>query len=403
MDVAGRRVALRVARNETENPRSRFGQSINLFDQILPKVIMTALNRSAGRLVSPAADTIVRTHTGPAIGDRLPALAEFAAAGARVPLSRHPGWLPVLERGLGHTPIALEAVRGGRTVGLMNLAFIRSLLFGRFLVSLPYLNSGGALASDAKAADALTDRAVELSEVLKVRYLELRHEWALEHPALGHRRSDKVHMRLDLPSSAGALWDQLPAKVRNQVRKGQKGDFAIEWGGAELLSDFHRVFCHNMRDLGTPAFGRRLFAAVLRQFLDRSELCVVRDKGKPVAAALLLHGWGVAEVPSASSLRTYNPTCVNMLMYWSLLERAVKRGHEVFDFGRSSEGSRTYQFKKQWGATPFPAEWQYFLRKGTIGDMRPDNPRYDLLIRTWRRLPLWVTRIVGPRIVRGIP
>ena len=42
---------------------------------------------------------------------------------------------------------------------------------------------------------------------LKVRYLELRHEWALDHPALGHSRTDKVHMRLELPATAGAPAD----------------------------------------------------------------------------------------------------------------------------------------------------------------------------------------------------
>ena len=286
---------------------------------------------------------------------------------------------------------------------MMSLAYVRSLLFGRFLVSLPYLNSGGAVAADERAADVLIGHAVELAEQLKVRFLELRHEWAFNHPALTHSRTDKVHMRLELPPTAGKLWDQLSGKVRNQIRKGQKGGFTVHFGGSELLDDFYGVFSENMRDLGTPAFGRRLFAAVLAQFPDRSELCVVRDRGRPVAAALLLHGWGTTEVPSASSLRSYNPACVNMLMYWSLLERALGRGQEVFDFGRSSEGSPTFQFKKQWGAAPFPAEWQYFLRRGTIGDMRPDNPRYNLMIRTWRRLPLWVTRAIGPRIVRGIP
>jgi FemAB-related protein (PEP-CTERM system-associated) len=364
---------------------------------------MTALNLPPGLVQSPAREPAVRTYTGRELADRLPALTAFAASGPRVPLSRHPGWLAVLAEGLGHTPYALEAVRGERTAGLMSLAFVRSLLFGRFLVSLPYLNYGGAVAEDDRAAAALTDRAVELADQLRVRYLELRHEWAVDHPALAHRRTDKVHMRLELPATAGDLWDQLDAKVRNQVRKGQKGGFTVHWGGADLLADFYDVFSRNMRDLGTPTYGRRLFAAVLHHFPDRAELCVVRDGGQPAAAGLLLHGWGTTEVPSASSLRAYNSRCANMLLYWHLLERAVGRGQEVFDFGRSSEGSPTYRFKKQWGAAACAAEWQYHLRHGTIGDMRPDNPRYQRVIAVWRRLPLWLTRRVGPRIVRGIP
>jgi hypothetical protein len=92
-----------------------------------------------------------------------------------------------------------------------------------------------------------------------------------------------------------------------------------------------------------------------------------------------------------------------MLMYWHLLERAVQRRESTFDFGRSSADSSTYRFKKQWGAVPVPAEWQYHVLSGSVGEMRADSPRYQRLVRWWKRLPLWVTRLLGPRIVRGIP
>ena len=59
--------------------------------------------------------------------------------------------------------------------------------------------------------------------------------------------------------------------------------------------------------------------------------------------------------------------------------------------------------KKQWGATPHPAPWQYYRRGGVAADLRPDNPRFRALVRVWRRLPVALTRLVGPLIVRGIP
>src|SRR5262249_7799916 len=155
-------------------------------------------------------------------------------------------------------------------------------------------------------------------------------ETQVAHPKLSPVRRDKVHMRLNLPATAGALWDKIPAKVRNQVRKGQKHGLTAAWGRHDVLPEFHAVFSENMRDLGTPTYGKKLFAAILDQFPDRSEFCVVRDGKKPVAGALLLHGWGVTEVPSASSLRSHNHTCANMLLYWDLLERAVQRGQSVF-------------------------------------------------------------------------
>ena len=158
-----------------------------------------------------------------------------------------------------------------------------------------------------------------------------------------------------------------------------------------------------MRDLGSPVYGRRLFAAILAAFPRDAELCVVRAGDRPAAAALLLHGPGVTEVPTASSLREFNPTCANMLMYRHLLDRAVGRGQAVFDFGRSTVDGATFRFKKQWGAEPHPAAWQYHARQGNILEMRPENPRYQRAIRVWQRLPVGVTRRLGPAIVRGIP
>jgi FemAB-related protein (PEP-CTERM system-associated) len=346
----------------------------------------------------------VRVHNRRALASVLPRLDTYLLRdGPVMPLSRHPGWLNVLYRGMGHTPYCLEAVEDGRTRGFLALAYVRSFLFGRFLVSLPYLNYGGPVADDDAVTHLLIDRAVELADDLSVRYLELRHELPIAHSRLKDTRTDKVNMRLDLPATPGTLWDELDAKVRNQVRKGQKNDLVVSWGGRDQLAAFYAVFSRNMRDLGTPVYGQRLFRAILDQFPERAEICVVRAGNLPVGGALLLHGWGVSEVPSASTLRSHNHTCANMLMYWHLLERAVQRGQHIFDFGRSSHDSPTMRFKKQWGASPANSEWQFYLRSGQVGGMQKENPRYQRFIRIWQRLPVMLTRLIGPRIVRGIP
>ncbi|MFM7926730.1 MAG: GNAT family N-acetyltransferase, partial [Pirellula sp.] len=118
---------------------------------------------------------------------------------------------------------------------------------------------------------------------------------------------------------------------------------------------------------------------------------------------VLIHHHGRTEIPSASSLRRWNSAGVNMWMYWKLLERAIEKGSREFDFGRSTHGSGTYKFKEQWGAKPHPAIWQYYVRKGDPSDMRPDSPTKVRFVNLWKKLPLWLTRLVGPSIVRGIP
>ena len=92
-----------------------------------------------------------------------------------------------------------------------------------------------------------------------------------------------------------------------------------------------------------------------------------------------------------------------MLLYWTMLERSIARGQTEFDFGRSSPDSPTFRFKKQWGAEPHQAVWNHYVRKGHATDMRPTNPKYGRAVRIWQKLPLSLTRLMGPFIVRGIP
>jgi FemAB-related protein (PEP-CTERM system-associated) len=354
-------------------------------------------------MTSPLLKTEVILHERAALEAALPRLAEYAIGSGAGALSRDPAWLLVLAEGLQHAPYCFEAIEEGRTRGFLPLSFVKSALFGRFLVSLPYLNSGGVIADDPDVAAALIDRAVGLADLLKARHLELRHERPIEHPAFNHRIDNKVHMRLALPTSVETLWNGFDPKVRNQIRKGQKHEMTVLWGGEELMPEFYDVLSRNMRDLGTPVFGKPLFRSILRRFPERAELCVTRFNGRASAVAMLLHGRGTTEVPTASSLREFNAANANMLMYWHLLQRAIERGQSTFDFGRSSRESNTFRFKKQWGAAPETADWQFQLRTGEAGAMRPENAKFQLMIRVWQRLPVALTRLIGPAIVRGIP
>jgi FemAB-related protein (PEP-CTERM system-associated) len=246
------------------------------------------------------------------------------------------------------------------------------------------------------------DVAVEHSQQLRVKHLELRHELPIEHESLNGQKTSKVHMRLELPSFPGPLWSSFSAKVRNQVRKGEKSELTIHWGGGELLDEFYGVFARNMRDLGTPVYSKKLFGAALHYFPGDAELCIVRKDNQAIAGSILVHGKGITEVPSASCLREFNNLSANMLMYWNLIDRAIARGQAIFDFGRATKDGNTYKFKKQWGAVESPAVWQY-AQQGKPAALNADNPKYERFIKLWQRLPVPLTKAIGPTIVRGIP
>lgn len=313
-------------------------------------------------------------------------------------------WATVFRIALKHEPHFVWATAQGRIVGVLPLMLVAGPFFGRFLASQPYLNTGGVLAESDGIARLLIDRAVDLADQLDVKHLELRHEQHVEHPRMNATAEEKVHMRLELPLTTEQLWDGLKSKVRSQIRKPlDNPELTYDFGRKEQLDSFYQIFSRNMRDLGTPVFPRALFACMLDEFRDAAEICTVRLRGNPVASGFLLHGPGTTLIPSASALREHNKTSCNMLMYWHMLERAVERGQTVFDFGRSSVDAGTYRFKKQWGSAEYPAIWQYYSRRGSVTDARPHSGRYDKMIAAWQRLPVWLTRIMGPMIVRGIP
>lgn len=317
--------------------------------------------------------------------------------------ARDLNWLAVLQDGLSQVPYLIELREEGELAGYLPLAFVKSLLFGRYLIGLPYLNSGGVDELPALEASRLIDAAVELAEELNCRFLELRHEHAVSHPAFNAELTQKVHMRLQLPATEQQLWDQLKSKVRSQVKKGLSYEFPFEWGGESLLDEFYQLFSIRMHELGTPVYGKRLFQSILREFGERAEICCLRDSNRAIAAAMLIHGETITEVPSAASLMSYNRSNANMTLYWQLMSRAIQRGSLFFDFGRATRDSGTHRFKKQWGSEESPTCWQYHVREGSADALRPDNQKNQKRIEMWKKLPLWVTRLCGPAIVRGIP
>jgi FemAB-related protein (PEP-CTERM system-associated) len=275
-------------------------------------------------------------------------------------------------------------------------------LFGRFLVSVPFLNYGGVLASDAAAADALVAEARTVARRFGASHVELRHT---DRQFSGLPcRAHKLKLTRLLPATTDALWSAVDRKVRNQVRKAQKDGLTAQTGRSELIDDFYAVFSRNMRDLGTPVYAKRLFVETAKLFSEELETYVVRLGGVPVAAAIALRFKDTVIVPWASSLREHRQHCPNMLLYWTMLETAVQRGARTFDFGRSTIGAGTHQFKLQWGAQPTPMHWEYvLLTRATAPDHGPYNPKFAAAIAAWQRLPLWFANAVGPAIVRNIP
>ena len=327
----------------------------------------------------------------------------FIAATDTATIYHRSVWRDIIRVVFGHETYYLAARAAGGTInGVLPLVRLKSLLFGDFMVSLPYFNYGGVVACSAGVRDALLEAAIGLARERNCHHVELRQREPL--PQSWPARVDKVAMVLPLPPTSEELWKSLPSKVRTDARRPARRGVTCEFGGGELLKDFYAVFCANMRDLGTPVYPLAFFQAILEAFPGNASLVVARLAGRPVAAGFVLEYRGDMQIPWASSLRSFNRFGANMYLYGSLIERAVIRGCRTFDFGRSTVESGTYLFKKQWGARPRQLYWNYWLRDGgELPRLRPDNPKYRVAVAAWRRLPLALANRIGPRIVKYLP
>ncbi len=318
--------------------------------------------------------------------------------------SYHPyEWRKVLERAFGHKCIYLLARNeSGKVVGLLPLVHQRSLLFGSFLVSIPCFNYCGTLTRDESIRRQLVEAAWESARQGGASHVELRHRAGIRLD-LPHR-DDKVSMQMELPDTSDDLWQGFSSKLRAQIRRPAKAGAVCREGGVELLEDFYAVFSRNMRDLGTPVFPRSLFAEMCRSFPDKTRIFVVYLGGRACAAGITYGFRDRLEIPSASSLRDYNRESVNMLLYWTVLQYAIRENYTLFDFGRSSKDAGTYRFKKQWGAEPRQLHWHYRLAPDTpLPRLNPQSAKFSLATRLWQRLPVPVANAIGPRIVRNLP
>lgn len=309
------------------------------------------------------------------------------------------GWKSVIEDTFGHKTFYLAAHEDDRISGVLPLVQVKSRLFGHYLVSMPFLNYGGPLGS-TRAISALVAEASRVAAASGADLLELRSRRRLDLDLPASHR--KVTVVRELFGDPERLWADLRSKTRTRVRRPEKRGIEVRFGPAEAPS-FHRVFSRHMRDLGTPTLPLRFFAAIRDTFGSSVWFGTAYLGDDPIAAGCALRWGGEIEMTWSSTLGGYRRLGTNMLLFWEFMRRAASEGLTLFNFGRSTPGSGTHAFKKQWGSRDEQLWWYHWADGERLKTPSPDDDSYAWGPRVWRRLPLSLTRVLGPRIVRYIP
>ncbi|MCW5729153.1 MAG: FemAB family PEP-CTERM system-associated protein [Alphaproteobacteria bacterium] len=310
------------------------------------------------------------------------------------------GWRQVIAESFGHEAPYLYAERGGEIVGVLPLVRIRSLLFGHSLISGAFAVHGGPVGTGEEALLRLDAAALALAARLNVNHVEYRA--ATEgRPGWIEKSGTYATFRRAIDPDPEKNLAMIPRKQRAVVRqslgKGLEarvvGDVDVNW----------RLYAISLRNLGTPTFPRRYFASLKRQFGDACEILDIYHDGEPLAGCLTFRfrdqilPYYAGGVPEARKYGAHD------FMYWDIIRRGAAEGYRLFDFGRSKYGTGAFAFKKNWGFEPTPLTYAFHLRHGgEPPEHNPLNPRYRLMIETWKRLPLGLANLLGPLIVRNL-
>ena len=335
-------------------------------------------------------------------GDRIAAARwdEFVFRCPEATFFHRAGWQHIVEGIFGHRAHFLYVERAGHIEGVLPLAHVKSLLFGKALVALPFAVYGGVAAATPEAVAVLEQEAQALGERLGVTYLELRNvaprhtEWPTQ--------DVYVTFRKEILADADANMLAIPRKQRAMVRKAFKHGLTSELD--ENVDRFFELFADNVHRHGTPALPKRYFAALQQVFgRDCEVLTVVDADRRPLSSVLSFYFRDEVLPYYAGDDIAARELAANDFKYWELMRRACARGLKVFDYGRSKRGTGTYSFKKNWGFEPQPLHYEYRLYHGdAIPQNNPTNPKYRTFIALWQRLPIGLANRLGPLIVRNL-
>lgn len=323
---------------------------------------------------------------------------EFVARNEQATSDHLWGWRRILSESFGYRPIYLGAIEGDRLTGILPLFLIPRGFRRVALSSIPFGNYGGICADSKEAALALLHEAKELLHREKADYLELRHQVPLPDKTLQPQRLYN-RFRLPLTGDPEIHFRQLNSTSRKRItRSVHTGLRLVVSRDVGLLYPIH---LHTFRRLGSPCFPRRYFELILEEFPGSTEIYFVVFQNLHIAYHLNLFFKNSLVSQLGGSLAHFQKHNPMYFLYWCEIQEGCARGLKELDRCRSRPDSGSAEHKRWLRMVEEPLGYQYYLPNGNgLPQRNPSNPKYQWLIRTWQHLPIPLTQLIGPRVVR---
>jgi len=294
---------------------------------------------------------------------------------------------------------------GEQVNGWLALVFVKHPIFGKYLATSPFGSYGGFGYTDRSVRNDLLDKTQAMAQRLGVDYVNVRFDAGQDIPPGGwHQDQSYSTFLVELSSDAEALLRSFSSDHRNHIRKSLRKGFSIRFGHLDLLDDVYEGLARSMHELGSPYHAKHYLRAMAESLGEKLEFAVTYNPDGKISGAgvFIVHGKVVTNL-HANILWAFRSVYAGEFLYWSVIERYSAKGFELFDLGRSLNGSGNEIFKLKWNPhRQALAYWYHLPKGGAIPELNQKSPKFQFAIRVWNLLPAFVVRAIGPFLIRGI-
>jgi FemAB-related protein (PEP-CTERM system-associated) len=290
-------------------------------------------------------------------------------------------------------------------VGWLALVHVRHPVFGNYLTTSPFGSYGGFAYSSIASRDALLDKARALANDLGVEHVNVRFGAGAETPPEGWiQHPIYATYRADLSSDPDTLISVYSSDHRNHIRKSLKKGFSIKFGHLDLLDDVYEGLARSMHELGSPYHNKNYLRAMAEALDHALEFAVLYSpQGELAGAGVFISQDDVVTNLHANILRRFRSDYAGEFLYWSVIERYSRKGYKLFDLGRSLIGSGNEIFKMKWKPRKqVLAYWYALMPRHMLPELNQKNPKFQIAIWTWKHMPAFAVRLIGPFLIKGV-
>ncbi len=314
-------------------------------------------------------------------------------------------WLNLAHEMYSYKVYRFAAFENLQPTAALGLVEIKHPVFGHYLATAPFGSYGGFAFENNEARDLLLDEARRLAKDIKAEYISIRFDKGVSSPPEGWSQSPSYFTYLiDLPAAPDDLLKTFSSDHRNHVRKSLKKGFQIRFGHLDLLDDIYEALSKSMHELGSPYHSKTYLQKMAELLGDTLEFAVLYNpQGKISGGGVFIYQGDTVFNLHANILRHARSTYAGEFLYWSVIERAIQKGLKTFDLGRSLVGSGNEVFKMKWSPRKQLLAYWYWLAPGhELPSLNQKNPKFQIAIATWKRLPAFIVRPLGPFLIRGL-